>query len=173
MLDILVGLNCLNMDVSSVFLWTCSQLISKLQSVWDKRVNYTTGTKPRTTTPSGSKAKALPYGDQTQNNSTAVFVGFLQLRNLRTCTKDQRNHGRSVWTDPLYFALLFSGFSSLSICVLPALSRHPHPTPRDELLHVIFCVHGTLDENMANSVLYRHGKWTGIGCKFCNISHVE
>ena len=96
MLDVFVGLNCLNMVVSSVLLWTCSQLISKLQSVRDKRVNYTTGTKPRTSTPQGPKPKLLHYGDQTQNNSTGVFVGFLQLRNLPTCAKDQRNHGSSV-----------------------------------------------------------------------------
>ena len=103
------------------------ELISKLQSVRDKRVKYTTGTKPRTSTPLGSNPEHLHqrgsnprtstvrepnpehlhYRDQSQNNFTAVFMGFLQLRNLRTCTKDQRNHGSSVWTNPLYFWFFF------------------------------------------------------------------
>ena len=75
-LDVFVGLNCLNMVVSSVFLWTCSQLISKLQSVWDKRVNYTTGTKPRTSTPHGSTPEHLHHMDQPQN----IYATGIKLR---------------------------------------------------------------------------------------------
>ena len=116
--------------------------------------------------------------------------------------RNHRDESQSIYTMGIKpkatLPQFFGGFFSWGICVLVLKTNavmevrfertlifctivfwfffivHPHPTPRDEILHVIFYLYITLDENMTNSGFEcKPGNMNSFRCKFCNISHVE